>query len=254
MTYRFSHSVALLAALTVASAALLVFPRATDAAATISFLGPLAGQEESQSSYDFLSQDLGTPAEDRILFVVLHTEAAPSDTGTVTIAGVTATKYASAFDPGDGWIGAVYGANVPTGTTGTINITFGSAVDIVGIGTFRATGIGTSPTAYDTSSDIDDVVSMSVDVPQGGILIAGASFFVGSAVTTVGVTEDYDAEIVAFGPWGVAGSASGLSQESNRTVSFDGGTGDAAGAVATPQQPRLGWLLEFQRRHVNRRY
>ena len=97
---------------------------------------------------------------------------------------------------------------------------------------WRATGIGTSTTASDTASDTNDVVSMSIDVPEQGILIAGSAFESNGAITTVGVTEDYeDLTGCQFSQQFVAGGSAGpLSQETNRTVSFDGAnSADAVG-------------------------
>ena len=190
----------------------------------------------------FAGQNLGTAVTDRIIFVVVHLadeSGGPPSITSVTIAGVSATAVVSAIDttndsPNNDPRTAIYWANVPTGTSGSIVVDPGNDAN-AGIGVYRATGIGTSITASDTATDQDDVVSMSIDVPDQGILLGGAGFEVTGAITTIGVTEDYEdsdaspvADIIVVG-----GSAGPLSQETNRTVSFNGSTGDAIGVAAS---------------------
>lgn len=238
-TLTFVQIVALLWLSAAPLAILFLAPRA-EAAAAISFIGPLVGNDDGSQNYSFPSQNLGTAAADRIILVIMHAEDAADD-ATMTIAGVSATKIASARDAGDGVVTAIYGAHVPTGTTGTIAFSFGSFNNNATISTFRVTGIGTSLTAYDTATDLDDAVSMSIDVPEQGILLAGAAFITGQAVTTVGVSEAYDAEEPEFSPQKAGGSAGPLSAEVNRTVSFDGGAGNASGvAVSFATQTEAG--------------
>jgi hypothetical protein len=148
-----------------------------------------------------------------------------------TLGGVTAANIVEGFDVSDGANIAIFAAHVPTGTTGTITWTYdglnlASVCDL-----FIATGINTTPTAFHTAENADDVVSMSLNVPEGGIIVAGAHFTGTNALTTVGVTENADATVDGnrYG----AGCAGPLAAETGRTVSFDGSAGDAYGVAAS---------------------
>jgi hypothetical protein len=122
-------------------------------------------------------------------------------------------------------------AAVPTGTSGDIVVVFNESRR-AGIGVYRAIDL-VSQTPFDTAQDDDDIVTVSIDIPDNGILVASAAFESGGGITTIGVSEDYETDPAGEG-W-VSGHATDLTAQTGRTVSFNGPTGDAAGVAASWQ-------------------
>lgn len=117
-----------------------------------------------------------------------------------TIGGVAATIHVQRGHTGGvtGLGSAIISAAVPTGATGTVDLTFAGAITDCSIGVYRLTGMNSSPT--DTGSDQTTVttgtLSVTVTVPTAGIVIAaytGSTNTVGTGVTFGNATERYDA-------------------------------------------------------------
>ena len=118
-------------------------PAPAQAAASVSFL-QFTGDSTALSTHTFSSQNLGTPAPDRYIFVIVHGEekAGSVSSVAVTIGGVSATTDVFENDPDNGDIAAIARARVPEGATGNIVVTTNDLTGI-GIGVYRASGIGT---------------------------------------------------------------------------------------------------------------
>lgn len=205
--------------------------------AEVAFLQATSNDVTSDTTHTFAGQSIGVAAASRRIIVTIHAEETGAGASTpitsVTIAGVTATIHITERDAGNGDICAIASAAVPTGTTGSIVIVFPNTVRCY-IAVYRALFVSNS-TPYATANNQDDVVSMSINIPSRGILVAGTSHAITGSITTVGVTEKYDTTInPGGGEEQVAGGCeTGMNSESNRTVSFDGATGDAAGVAAS---------------------
>ena len=195
--------------------------------AVLSYLQTSSSTLDSSGVVTISSQNFGTAASDRYIFcgVTWSSDGSGYTLDSATIGGVSATIHVQTEDPA-GYGSAIISAPVPSGTSGDIVLTFNQASIAARAHAYRVTGLG-SQTAHDTDSDIDDVVSMSLNIPDGGFALGCARFQSTSAITTTGLTEDFDTS------GAVSGSASTLASETGRTISFDGGTGNAAGVCAS---------------------
>ncbi len=208
------------------------------AASSVSFL-QFTSDATALSTHTFSAQNLGTPASDRYIFVIVHGEekATPISSVTVTIGGVSATTDVFVDDAGNGDIAAIARARVPIGTTGDIVVTTNDSTGI-GIGVYRASGIGT-PVLKQTTTDLDDVINFSIDTAVGGLVFAGASYQSdGFSVTTSGVTENYDSDIGVGTDRSVGGFAYPATSTSPLSISFDSASSGNAGGVAASYQIR----------------
>lgn len=176
----------------------------------------------NNSSYSFASQSFGTADATRRV-VVVATWAATSSSLTLsnpTIGGVAATIHTQiGSNPNIG----IFSALVPTGTSGTIAFDLGATAARASIAVYRAVNSGASPfaTASDTTMS-SNVLSTTIDIPQGGWVVAGATTLIlsGNTHTWVGVNEDYDSPYGdAAGRAKTGGFASGLSSQTGRTIS-----------------------------------
>lgn len=207
-------------------------PAPAQAAGSVSFL-QFTGDSTALSTHTFSSQNLGTPAPDRYIFVIVHGEekAGSVSSVTVTIGGVSAVTDVFENDPDNGDIAAIARARVPDGATGDIVVTTNDLTGI-GIGVYRASGIGT-PVLKQTTTDENAAINLSVNTSVRGVMFAGASIDDDtSAITTTGVTEDYDS---AVGP-STDRSAGGFIFPTTGTtvaVSFDNAGAQAAGVAAS---------------------
>jgi hypothetical protein len=185
--------------------------------------------------FTFEDVNFGAAQLDRVIIIVFGvidlvdtTEGITS----VTIGGVSATVNVHNIDVDAFNVqAAIATAAVPSGTTGDVVVEMDSNINgHARVAVYRATGILSSTPSATTSND-DDVVSMSIDTLAGGFVIAGAMFRDSGAVTSVGINEDVDEAVTVSGQFAV-GSASRLSAETGRTISFDGPAGAAAGVAA----------------------
>jgi hypothetical protein len=156
----------------------------------------------ARTVYTFTSQAFGTASTDRKILVAVAAHRAPTSVTSVTIGGVSATNIITQ-GRGSAGVVALYLAAVPTGTTGSVVITFPSTA--TGGGSVGVWGLtGTSATATDTDSEDygeGDATNFTLDVNvlAGGVAIAtAASGNSGGTHTTVwsgGVTENYDTQV-----------------------------------------------------------
>lgn len=155
------------------------------------------------SSYSFTSQSFGSVAganETRYLPVgcAAFTIADPEWPVISTIGGIASSDVISTTteSAAKAKIGI---AAVPTGTTGTVEITVsGSGASGCGIDVFRLILDEPTPTAFATSegSHSSGVVTLSLNIPTGGGAIGIVQSQSGSTTTWVGLTEASDIDIV----------------------------------------------------------
>lgn len=153
-----------------------------------------------QEVFTFSNKSLGVAATDRKIIVGIYgfDSNAGGTIDSVTVAGNTATEIVSVSDtPSDHSLAAIYIADVPTGSTGDVVVTFSENFFDCGITVYRMTG-ATSSTAHDTATDSGATASLSatIDIPANGAAVAftGFSLLIGSAMWS-GLTEDTDVQI-----------------------------------------------------------
>lgn len=148
----------------------------------------------SPASYSFASCELSNPADDRRIVVCIGSRDSATvgaTHGTVTVAGVTATKLVEQVS---GSISvALYLADVPTGTTGTITVGLDDATDHMWIAVYAVYGL-TSATVVDTdtATAVDPAVFTALTVRSGGVAIAVAAAIGGGEFTATGMTKGAD--------------------------------------------------------------
>lgn len=180
------------------------------------------------STYTFSSQNLGTAAADRYIFVIVHGRATGTSAlsvSSVTVGGVSATIAVQQTGKEDvnSSQSAIALAAVPTGTTGDIVVTMSRDNVRCTIGAYRVTELD-STTAHDTDSiapasgDSGTTMSRSLDIPANGFAIGGGQ--TGGVGTTAwtGLTEDYDTN-AGSSFWTASGASDEfVSSETGRTI------------------------------------
>jgi hypothetical protein len=203
--------------------------------ASLAFLQAAANTAD-QTTYNFTSQNFGDEDATReiVVSVLWYTAAGAETLDSASIGGVSATisvQNSVEFAPGLFVGAAIISASVPTGASGTISVTFSAGCLGAAIGAYRAINLS-STTPHHTATDDNDVINMSLNIPDDGVFVACAMFAAAGAVTTAGMTEDFDAAIGTDVQY-VGGSATGLAAETGRALSFDGPSGSAAGVAAS---------------------
>ena len=183
----------------------------------------------SAVQHTFATQNIGAAHADRIIVCAIAANTTPVTLSSATIGGIAATIDIQNDDATE--FAAVISAPVPSGTTATVVLNFANAALDVSIGLYRFVGLNSqTPTA--TASNDDDPTASTINVSANGFIVGVASFDADTtAITTVGVTENYDADIGSSRAVGGIFSNGGTA-EAGRTVSFDGGITNAAGVWA----------------------
>ena len=139
---------------------------------------------------------LGEPSADRTIVVCVVTQSA---IGTVTIAGITATKDVGHGGGSSTWA-AVFRATVPTGTTGDVVVPISSSSTRCGVGVYR---IGGAVTVASTNAGL----SAALTVAAGDFAVA-CSYTASASTTWTGGTRDY---ILSFSDYHTGASATAAS-------------------------------------------
>ena len=138
---------------------------------------------------------LGGPSAGRTIVVCVVTQSA---IGTVTIAGVTATKDVEHIG-GSSTRAAVFRATVPTGTTGDVVVPIGASSTRCGVGVYR---IGGAVTVAST-----DTAAAALTVAAGDFAVACA-YATSASTTWTGGTRDY---ILSFSDYHTGASVTAAS-------------------------------------------
>jgi hypothetical protein len=185
--------------------------------------------DTDRSSVTLSAVNLGAAQPNRRIFVAVTARSAVLDSpvpDSVTVNGVSASSVVSLTD--STVLGAsIWVATVPSGATGDVVVTWPGNMEDTGVGVYRAYNLRSS-SAFATANNADDVVSMTLNVPPTGVIVACATFEdSGTAITTSGVTEDIEGQgddcRMAIGHLSRASGGS-------TNISFDGG-GNAAGVA-----------------------
>ena len=205
----------------------------------VSYIG-VTHNTTNTSSYSLASVAIGTAAADRIVFVLVtwaSGNATPVTISSATIGGISATVHAQVTTVATDAIGsAILSAAVPTGTTATIAITLSGSGGSIDVGVLAVTGLSSqTPHASATATTSAGACSNSVNVPEGGFVLACANFNDElSGVTWVGSTERYDETNTDGVAERVTGaSEASLAVQTGRTVSAtSANTGSNVGCMS----------------------
>lgn len=134
----------------------------------------------NQIEYTFSSLSFGAAATDRLLIVAVTSGGVldPATLLSATIGGVSATIHAQANNTGNSVNGhaAVFSALVPTGTSGSVVVTWdgAGAMGNTAYALYRATGL-VSSTPTDTATAAGTSPTMSIDRANNGFIVAAAA-------------------------------------------------------------------------------
>lgn len=209
---------------------------------TVEYLSVAEIEDTSQTTFTYSSQGIGAAAATREIYVLISWGAAGAATVTsATIGGVSATiRTQDTFNGPPGVGVAIISAAVPSGTTGTIAVTFNTNVLSCAIGIVRVVGKTTNVDAAsdagpDGSAPYTDSVNVNVNV-NGAVLACWVCYDTGQNVTWTNVTEKYEGDTAGAGGASInySGAVStGLSASTPLAVSASqGGSGNNGVGIA----------------------
>ena len=146
----------------------------------------------SATTYTFSSQALGAAASDRKIVVGAFAVNAVKAVSSMTIGGVSATLVVASTNSGGEQI-ELWQADVPTGTTGDVVVTWAGSQLGCGIGVFRI--VSAASAAHDTGSfATTGTATDTLNIPANGVAVgvAGTNPNGIPTWTWTGLTEDYE--------------------------------------------------------------
>lgn len=185
------------------------------------------------SSFNFTGASFGTARGNRTMIVAIgNNNQAPT---AVTIGGVTAAQQV-VQNNGANTYTSIWTAAVPTGTSGTVAVTWAGVVGGSCLGVWAAYALK-SATATDTAGDISSPYNIPVNVSANGIAI-------GCAYSTAGIggvgtaswsnaTQSYDTQIVGPSSSGGSGASYVATTATTRAIAFGGYGGFVTTASAS---------------------
>lgn len=201
--------------------------------------GTDAGSSASDRTIGGLS--LGDPDANRRIVVALNAVSQPvgASVSGVTVAGVTATLIAEAVeaDGNANAISQIWEADVPTGTTGDVVVSWESEGYDVQVDLYRL--IHPTGLAYDTatnSSPTATSLSLDVNTMAGGFVVATASNLNGNAVSITGATSDNSGDYRSNEHFNAA-SAETVTSETPRAITVTQSSAAAFAGVAASWAP-----------------
>lgn len=185
------------------------------------------------TTYTFSSQALGTAAGNRKIVIAVSGGTSARTVSTLTVAGVSASLLVASL--GAEMAAELWIAEVPTGTTGDVVVTFSAANDRAGIGVFALYGAGL--TVWDSFTSTANPPTGTIDCPIGGVIIGTVSTQSESGANTFswsGLTEQYDATTENNSSHtGAFDLFAGGASNTTITITPSGAVLDAACAVAS---------------------
>lgn len=166
------------------------------------------------TTYTFTGAALGTADSTRRIVAVVTGANANRTISSATIGGVAAS-IAVQVTGGTNITSGIIIADVPTGTTGDVVVTWSAAQVRCSVAVFAVYNL-LSSTAVATASDTAATSSLNVNIQTGDILIVGGCGNAGSSSPT-GYSERYDSTDAEGNSHG-GGDYTATSTESPRTV------------------------------------
>lgn len=169
----------------------------------------------------FTSINFGAAEDDRVLVagISLVAQSPMPNTTVCTIGGVSATLLStSTHSPANALTRVVlFGAVVPSGTSGTVAFTFSPGTLRSGLDLYSVLG-GASLVPHDTIAATNGSTSGTLNIPAGGVALAHVGHTSGaSAVSWTGLTERYDAAVTG-GTYYSGACDAFTDEELNRTI------------------------------------
>jgi len=208
------------------------FSAAGGAPATVTFTDSSVDATNG-TVYTFSGQAIGTAASNRKVVFAAYASNGPAN-ATATLGGNAATQIASVTN-GGGEI-RLFQIDVPSGTTADIVVTWSAGVLRCGIGVWAVYGAESSAHATAADSDGSDPLSVSLNCPAGGVVIAAAFNSNGSTFTWAGVTENYD-EVVEGANTHTGASDAFATTQTGLAISCDPSASSDQGLVAASWGP-----------------
>ena len=149
------------------------------------------------TTISFTSVAFGAENSTRRIYVVVLARAASFRTvSSVTIGGVSATLFLNNPSTSLGPF-AVFGADVPTGTSGTVNVTFSGLVDTTVISVYQVLNQSTAINSVVVGSSATTIfsvtsVSRTIDTSALGFVLVGLNLSTARSLTTTNWTVDYE--------------------------------------------------------------
>jgi len=142
----------------------------------------------------FTGKSFGSTCNNRIISVgtVSENNTGSATVTAVTIGGVSATQIATQDVAQDH--AAIWAALVPTGTTGTIAVSFSGTNGLAGIFVYRICDASITPTQTATGSNGNPTSSLTLNVAANGVAMSVVNMRVNSATTYswTGLAKDAD--------------------------------------------------------------
>ena len=158
--------------------------------ATVQYITDISSTS-GQTTYTFNGVSLGSPSADRK--VVLCVETRKTGTGlceivSASIGGVAATPVFQQASAPSGTVNyaGIISADVPSGDTGDISITFSVPVLRVGVQVYAVTGV-----PYQSNASLLEHPSVSLDVPAGGVAIGCLAVASNQSFDWSGIDQDH---------------------------------------------------------------
>ncbi|TIL94670.1 MAG: hypothetical protein E5Y73_11220 [Mesorhizobium sp.] len=185
---------------------------------------------DAGGTHTYTNAPIGTAAADRLVIVAIA--ARRNAAGVRTVTGVTIGGNAATINVQTNVTGVSSGITVAiaslvvaAGTDATVVVTYSAGLSQSFISVYTVTGLNSTTATNSASATGNEAASSTLDITGPGIVVAsfaGADGTLGD-MTMVGVNEDYDQTSPASGTAtfmrGGAGSVSGLSTQTNRTIS-----------------------------------
>lgn len=175
------------------------------------------------TTYTFTDVPFGDAAATRTIVVAIAGRAgANRSISSVTIAGISATEINQSSNTAGGFdsICGIYRADVPTGTSGTIEVVFSAGMVRSGIASYRM--IAGKSGSYD-STVVNAGTSGTINIPAGGAALASAMSVASTSASWSGLAEDVDVTIESAITFSTA-SDTFVSAQSGRSVSVTWGS------------------------------
>jgi len=162
-------------------------------APTIAYMG-LNGFNFATSSHTITGLSFGDEAPTRLLVAVIHAQASGARTPTaVSIGGVTATLVPGTSVSAAANISIWY-AEVPTGTSGSVSVTYSGTILLCLVGLYRMTDLLSNVPLDGANGLFTNLGTMTLDSAAGGFVVCGLTNSSDNAVTFSGAVENYDAD------------------------------------------------------------
>jgi hypothetical protein len=193
-----------------------------------------AADSSNTDVYTFSAMSLGAAAANRKIIVAAYGSGGTDRTvSNVTIGGVSDTEIATTISS-SGAIRTYLGiADVPTGTTGDVVVTFSGSYSRAGAAVWRVVDLDSS-TAHQTGTDADDAngdLAVSLDVPAGGFAIAAACFNDTGAIACGGLTEQFEMELEGGAGDAVGSSDSFVSAQTALSITCNSDQNDSRNSM-----------------------